>query len=91
VFPRDRDLMALRSPHSIYDATRARKLGFDMRLHDLRGTHSTILRDKGVPCMSWPSRIGDDPATLLRRYAKRTKKADVNAASVIGTLTMGVL
>jgi hypothetical protein len=36
-------------------------------------------------------RIGDDPATLLKSYAKRTKKADTSAANVIGTLTEGVL
>jgi hypothetical protein len=36
-------------------------------------------------------KIGDAPATLLRSYAKRTKKADVSAANVIGTLTVGVL
>jgi hypothetical protein len=36
-------------------------------------------------------RIGDDPATVLKSYAKRTKKADTSAANVIGTLTEGVL
>jgi integrase len=87
------DLTALRSPHSIYDmfAKHARTLGFDMRFHDLRGTHSTIMLDKGVPVHVVAKRIGDDPATLLRSYAKRTKKADASAANVIGTLTKGVL
>jgi integrase len=86
-------LTTLRSPHSIYDmfAKRAKKLGFDMRFHDLRGTHSTTLLDKGVPVHVVAKRIGDDPATLLRSYAKRTKKSDANAANVIGTLTKGVL
>jgi hypothetical protein len=41
--------------------------------------------------MSSTKRIGDDPATLLRSYAKRTKKADANAAEVIATLSKGVL
>jgi integrase len=87
------DLMKLRSPHSVYDmfVKRSRNLGFDMRFHDLRGTHSTILLDKGVPVHTVAKRIGDDPATLLRSYAKRTKKSDTNAANVIGTLTKGVL
>jgi hypothetical protein len=31
------------------------------------------------------------PVVLLRKYAKRTKKVDVNAASVIAMLTTGVL
>jgi integrase len=86
-------LTALRSPHSIYDmfVKRAERLGFAMRFHDLRGTHSTILLDKGVPVHVVAKRVGDDPATLLRFYAKRTKKADTSAANVIGTLTRGVL
>jgi integrase len=87
------NLTALRSPHSVYSmfAKRARALGFDMRFHDLRGTHSTILLDKNAPVHVVAKRIGDDPATLLRRYAKRTKKADTDAANIIGTLTAGVL
>jgi integrase len=87
------DLTALRNPHSVYDMFTkcAAKLGHDMRFHDLRGTHSTILLDKGVPVHVVAKRIGDDPATLLRSYAKRTKKADASAANVIGTLTKGVL
>jgi integrase len=86
-------LTTLRSPHSIYDmfVKRAGKLGFAMRFHDLRGTHSTILLDKGVPVHVVAKRIGDDPSTLLRAYAKRTKKADTSAANIIGTLTTGVL
>jgi integrase len=67
------------------------KLGFDMRFHDLRGTHATNLLDKGVPVHVVAKRIGDDPATLLRWYAKRTKKSDTAAADIIGTMTKGVL
>jgi hypothetical protein len=37
------------------------------------------------------ARGGHDPAVLLRNCAKRTKKADVNAASMIGMLTATVL
>jgi hypothetical protein len=69
----------------------AGKLGFAIRFHDLRASHATVLLDKGVPVHVVAKRIGDDPATLLKAYAKRTKKADTSAANVIGTLTTGVL
>ena len=71
---------------------RARKLGFPkLRFHDLRGSHETILLDKGVPVHVVAARGGQDPATMLRVHAKRTKKADTAATNVIGTLTKGVL
>jgi integrase len=71
---------------------RARKLGFPrLRLHDLRGTHETLLLDAGVPVHVVAARCGHDPAVLLRSYAKRTKKADTSAAAVIGSLSKGVL
>jgi integrase len=84
----------LRSPHSVYAMfrKRARELGLmGMRFHDLRASHATIMLDRMVPVHVVARRIGDDPATLLRWYAKRTKKADTSAANVIGTLTQGVL
>ena len=34
---------------------------------------------------------GHDPAVLLRSYAKRTKKADMDAAAAIGKLLKGAL
>jgi hypothetical protein len=43
-----------------------------------------------VPVHVVAKRIGDDPATLLHHYAKRTKKADANAAEVIAALSRGV-
>jgi integrase len=71
---------------------KARKLGFPrLRLHDLRGTHETLLLDAGVPVNVVAARCGHDPAVLLRTYAKRTKKADTSAAAVIGALAKGVL
>jgi integrase len=71
---------------------KARKLGFEgLRLHDLRGAHETLLLDAGVPVHVVAARCGHDPAVLLRSYAKRTKKADSNAADVIGKLSKGVL
>jgi integrase len=71
---------------------RARKLGFPkLRLHDLRGTHETMLLDAGVPIHVVAARCGHDPAVLLRVYAKRTRKADTSAAAVIGALSKGML
>jgi hypothetical protein len=37
------------------------------------------------------ARCGHDPAVLLRSYAKRTRKADTNAAAVISALSAGSL
>jgi integrase len=72
---------------------RAAKLGFPakLRLHDLRGTHETMLLDAGVPVHVVAARCGHDPAVLLRSYAKRTRKADKTAAGVIGSIARGVL
>jgi len=84
----------LRSPKDVTDRFRAvaTKLGFGgLRLHDLRGTHETLLLDAGVPVHVVAARCGHDPAVLLRSYAKRTRKADRSAAGVIGVLSRGVL
>jgi integrase len=71
---------------------KAAKLGFrGLRLHDLRGTHETLLLDAGVPVHVVAARCGHDPAVLLRSYAKRTRKADTSAAAVIGALSRGTL
>jgi integrase len=43
-------------------ARKARKLGFKLRLHDLRGTHETLLLDRGVPVHVVAARCGHDPA-----------------------------
>jgi len=36
-------------------------------------------------------RCGHDPATMLRSYAKRTRKADTMAAEILGMLSKGAL
>jgi hypothetical protein len=36
-------------------------------------------------------RCGHDPVTLLRNYAKRTRKAGASAASIIGNISKGIL
>jgi integrase len=88
------DLTAIRSPDSVTTSfiDHARRLGFDgVSIHDLRASHETALLDKGVPVHVVAKRCGHDPATLLRAYARRTKKADAAAANAIGTLMEGVL
>jgi integrase len=56
-------------------ARRARRLGFSgFTFHHLRGTHATLLLDRGVPVHVVAERIGDDPAVLLRNYAKRKRQ-----------------
>jgi integrase len=63
------------------------------RFHDLRGIHSTALLDAGIPVHTVAQRIGNDPAILLRNYAKRsrTKQADQNVATVIAAFSAGFL
>jgi integrase len=70
----------------------ARRLGFPgLRFHDLRGTHETLLLDRGVPLHVVADRCGHSPAVLLRAYAKRTRKADDSAAEVIAAMSKGAL
>jgi integrase len=89
------DLTKLRDGRAVSRSFKRRiiKLGFPaaLRLHDLRGSHETVLLDAGVPVHVVADRCGHDPATLLRTYAKRTKKADAAAADVIGTVSASAL
>jgi integrase len=67
------DLTTLRDPDAVTRmfARRASRLGFgELRLHDLRGSHGTNLLRKGVPLDVVARRLGHDPVTLLRAYAK---------------------
>ncbi|MGY3117905.1 integrase [Bradyrhizobium sp. S3.14.4] len=74
-------------------ARRAKLLGFPVRYHDLRGTHATLLLDRGVPVHTVAERIGDDPAVLLRNYAKRTRgqTVDSSVSAVISSLAASFL
>jgi integrase len=88
------DLARPRCPTAVSKAVAkyACKLGFkELRFHDLRGAHETALLDAGVPVHTVAARCGHDPAVLLRNYAKRTRKADVSAAAVIGSLSKGFI
>ncbi len=84
----------LRRPRSVTKefARKATGLGFSrLAVHNLRGTHETHLVDRGMSPAVVAARCGHDPATMLRCYAKRTKKADNQAAEIIGALTKGGL
>jgi integrase len=76
---------------------KARKAGLPSfgktRFHDLRGIHATALLDAGLPVHTVAQRIGDDPAVLLRSYAKRKriKTADASVASAIAAFSKGFL
>jgi hypothetical protein len=52
-----------------------------------------LLLDRGVPVHVVAERIGDDPAVLLRNYAKRKrqKKANTDFSDQIGALAAGFL
>jgi integrase len=92
--PDGHDFASPRHPDAVTKQfmARAEKLGFPgLRLHDLRGTHETMLLDGGMPVHTVAARCGHDPAVLLRVYAKRTKKSDQSAADVIGRLTKTIL
>jgi integrase len=85
-----------RIPRSVTQAfaRRAETIGFGrIRLHDLRGIHSTALLDLGIPVHTVAQRIGDDPATLLRSYTKRkrSKAADAKLSDAITGLAAGFL
>jgi integrase len=91
---REFSFTAIRDPNSMTMnfIHKVRRMGFrGLRFHDLRGTHETLLLDGGVPVHVVAARCGHDPAVLLRAYAKRTRKADTNAAAVIGALSKGIL
>jgi integrase len=85
---------ALRTPSTVTKAflRKVKKLGFlGFRLHDLRGSHETLLLDKGTPIHVVAERCGHDPAVMLRSYAKRTRKADDSAAAIMGQLSKGLM
>ncbi|MET3907105.1 integrase [Bradyrhizobium sp. S3.3.6] len=75
-------------------ARRAGVIGFGAtRFHDLRGVHATALLDAGIPVHRVAERIGDDPAVVLRNYAKRkrAKRADESMSTTLAALATGFL
>lgn len=87
------DLTQYRDAHAVTRGfeKQAKRLGFDLRFHDLRGTHETLLLDAGVPVHTVAARCGHDPAVLLKHYAKRTRGSDKNAAEIMGAALKRVL
>jgi integrase len=86
-------LTKLRLPQSVTESftKRAARIGFpDLRFHDLRGTHETMLLDMGIPVHVVAARGGHDPAVLLHSYAKRTKKGDAAAVSAIAAIARNI-
>jgi integrase len=83
---------AFRNPNYVTKrfVEKAARLGFPgLRFHDLRGSHATLLLNRGTPVHTVASRLGHDPATLLRSYAKRTQGGDASAAAVIAKALRG--
>jgi integrase len=77
--PAGRDLRSPRDDHAVTTIfkRRAARLGFEqLRFHDLRGSHGVSLLRKGVPIDIIARRLGHDPATLLRSYAKAVDSDD---------------
>lgn len=78
-----------RLPHGITQGfiKRARSMGFEnLRLHDLRMTHGTLLLNAGVPVHEVARRLGHDPAVLLKTYAKVTREADEASTLAAGAI-----
>ena len=53
-----------------------------IRLHDLRGSHASVLIAAGVDVLTVAARLGDDPQTIFKHYAQARKEADANAAAI---------
>jgi integrase len=87
--------IALASPRYPGTATqafikRARQLGFGhVRFHDLRGSHATQLLRQRQPIDVVARRIGDDPATMLRHYAKHLRGDDDAMQQALAAISSG--
>lgn len=96
IFPEPGTLNVPRNPRNFSKefARRAGKLGFaGFTFHHIRGTHGTLLLDRNVPVHVVAERLGDDPAVLLRSYAKRKRqqKANTDFSAQISALAAGFL
>lgn len=87
------DLTKLRDGHAVTRTfrRRAKKAGFNVKFHWIRASHLTILLDNGEPVHVVAQRAGHDPVTLLRSYARWTKKADAKVAETIANLSKGAV
>jgi integrase len=79
-----------RDPRAVTRAftKQARKLGFAaLRFHDLRGSHATQLLRRGIPVDVVARRLGHDPYTLLKSYAKVITTDHVTVARELGAMS----
>ena len=83
------DLTKFRDGHAVTRTFRrhARKIGFNIKFHWIRASHLTILLDGGQPVHVVAKRAGHDPVTLLRSYARWTKKTDAKVAETIANMS----
>ena len=83
------DLTQIRDPHAVSRVfqRRAHKLGFRLRLHDLRGSHATQLLRRGMPIDVVARRLGHDPAVMMRAYAKALPSDDTLVRNALSAMT----
>jgi integrase len=74
-------------------AIRASRVGLaDLRFHDLRHTHATLLLQAGVPVAAVSARLGHANAAItLGIYSHSTTDAEAAAAQVAGSILSNVL
>ena len=85
------DLTQPRDPRAVTRGfvRRARKLGFKLRLHDLRGSHATQLLRRGMPLDVVARRLGHDPAVMMRAYAKELPGDDAVTRDALAAIAGG--
>lgn len=85
------DLTQPRDPHAVTRGftVRARKLGFRLRFHDLRGSHGSNLIRRGVAPDLVARRLGHDPVTMWRSYIKTLKGDDASTLKAIAAMSLG--
>lgn len=83
------DLTQPRDPRAVIRGfvRRARKLGFKLRLHDLRGSHATQLLRRGMPIDVVARRLGHDPAVMMRAYAKALPNDDAVTRDALAAMS----
>lgn len=83
----DRNGTKPRRPHWLTQAWRKHAKGSDVRFHDIRHWHITMLLHSGQPLNAVSSRAGHSlPSTTLNVYGNALPEADVQSAAIIGEL-----
>ena len=85
----DFDFAKPRTPRAFSNRLRVAQIGW-VRFHDLQVSHATVLLDANIPIHTVAQRLVDDPAVLLRNYAKR-KRSKKAVASAITAIAAGFL